>query len=261
MYTALYTNRSTMAAQQKKLDIISNNIGNVNTTGYKRLNVQFEDLYQDSLNRKGYPITEGGNNLTYGTGVKAGKVIRQVNQGSLRETGKSSNLAIDGEGFFKVYMADGKEAYTRAGSFNVDASGNLVDANGNRISIVNATGQEINKPGGPINLKNGEFTINKDGSITQKINGDIVELGSIKTYKAVGDSSFMSVGESLFVPLEGTTIYETTDRNILQGYLENSNVDMAEEMSEMILTQRAFQLGSTGMKTADEMWGMINNIR
>ncbi|MGL4730169.1 MAG: flagellar hook-basal body complex protein [Clostridium sp.] len=261
MYTLLSTSKSSMMAQQNKLDILSNNINNVNTTGYKRLDVQFEDLYQESLNRNGMPITEGKNNLTYGTGVRSGKVVRQFFQGSLQETGSASHLAIDGKGLFKVYTADGNAAYTRAGSFSVDAAGNLADGNGNRISIVDGNGNEVNYPGGPINLQGGEFNIDKNGKVLKRVNGDFVELGQIKTYDVVGDTSLMSIGENLYVPLEGSEMYETTDRNILQGYLENSNVDIGQEMSDMILTQRAFSLGSSALKTADEMWGMINSVR
>lgn len=261
MFTLLSTNKSAMMAQQNKLDILSNNINNVNTSGYKRLDVQFEDLYQDSLNRNGYPITDGKNNLTYGTGVKSGKVVRQFQQGALQNTGTASHLAIDGNGLFKIYTADGKEAYTRAGSFAVDANGNLADGNGNRVSIVDERGNEVNYPGGPIKLNRSDFTIDKDGGVLKNINGNFVKLGQIKTYGVVGDTSLMSIGENLYVPLEGSNMYETTDKNILQGYLENSNVNIGEEMSDMILTQRAFSLGSTALKTADEMWGMINSVR
>lgn len=261
MYTLLNSNRSAMIAQQRKLDTISNNLANVNTTGYKKLKAQFSDLYQDTLERKGYPTTDGAENLNYGTGVKIGKAVRQVTQGSLVETGNNSDLAIDGQGFFKIYMADNTAAYTRSGSLKVDSAGTLVDGNGNRLSVVDRNGNEVNYHDGRMRLTNENFVIDKNGVLYRKEKEDFIEVGSIKTYDSIGDTSLLSVGESLFVPGEGTTMYETRNRNIQQGYLENSNVDVAQEMSDMILTQRAFQLSSTGLKTTDEMWGMINSLR
>lgn len=261
MYTLFYNNKSALVAQQRKLDIISNNISNVQTNGYKKIDAQFADLYQDSLNRKGYPVTEGVKDLTTGTGVRIGKATRETTQGTLKETGISTDLAIDGEGLFKVYMGDGKEAYTRAGSFKADAAGSLVDGNGNRVSIVDKNGREINN-GRNLKLTNDNFIVDKSGLVSVKTpNGDIQEVGQIKVYDIIGNDSFASVGDNLFIPKEGTQVYESNKGTIYQGYLENSNVNMGEEMTGMILTQRAFQLSSAGLKTADEMWGMINTLR
>lgn len=261
MYTLLNSNKSAMIAQQRNLDTISNNLANVNTNGYKKLKAQFSDLYQDTLERQGYPTTEGAENLNYGTGVKLNKAVRQVTQGSLTETNNNSDLAIDGQGFFRVYMADNTVAYTRSGNFKVDSAGSLVDSNGNRLSVVNRNGNELNYPNGTMKLTNDNFVVDKDGVLYREENNNFIELGSIKTYDTIGDTSLISVGESLFVPMEGAIMYETKNRNIQQGYLENSNVNVADEMSDMILTQRAFQLSSTGLKTADEMWGLVNSLR
>lgn len=260
MYTLLYTNRSSMSAQQNKLDAISNNIANVNTVGYKKINVQFQDLYNNSLQRLGYPTTEGVNNLYSGSGVKSTVALRQFSQGGFNETGMPTDLAIDGRGFFKLYRQDGSEAYTRNGNFKLDAEGNLVDNNGYKLSIVNDLGEEINGNGN-LKLSAGNYTFDKDGNLLVKNGEEFQKAGEIKTYDSIGGAGLLSVGESLFTPREGVNMAEVEDRNILQGYLENSNVDVGQEMTDMILTQRAFQLSSTGLKTVDEMWHMINSLR
>lgn len=260
MYTLLYTNRSSMSAQQNKLDAISNNIANVNTIGYKKINVQFQDLYNNSLQRLGYPTSDGAKNLYAGSGVKSTVALRQFSQGSFKETGVSTDLAIDGRGFFKVYKQDGTEAYTRNGNFKVDAEGNLVDNNGYRLSIVNDLGEELNQNGN-LKLSAGNYSFDKDGSLLVKNGEKLQKIGEVRTYDSVGGDGLLSSGESLFTPREGVAMAEVQDRNILQGYLENSNVDVGQEMTDMILTQRAFQLSSTGLKTVDEMWHMINSLR
>ncbi len=260
MYTLLYTNRSAMVAQQDKLDVISNNLANITTVGYKKMDTSFTDLYSRSLDRLGYPVSDGAKNLFTGTGVKSTEDKRQFTQGSLSNTEVTTDLAIDGEGLFKVYRADNTAAYTRNGSFKVDGSGMLVDNNGHKVSVVDNNGNEVDYSRGEFNLRDG-FTMDKDGGIYVEADGKDQKIGSIKTYTAVGDASFISVGESLFIPKDGVNVFETTGRNILQGHLENSNVDSGVEMTNMIITQRAFQLNSSALKTADDMWGMINNLR
>lgn len=260
MYTLLYTNRSSMVAQQNKLDAISNNIANVNTVGYKKVNVQFQDLYNNSLQRLGYPTTEGATNLYAGSGVKSTVALRQFTQGSFKETGANTDLAIDGQGFFRVYKQDGTACYTRNGNFKLDAQGTLVDNNGYKLSVVNEAGNELNLSG-QLKLKEGSFEIDKDGSLMIKTGDNFFKVGEVRTYDSVGGDGLLSTGESLYIPRENVDMVEVEDRNILQGYLENSNVDIGQEMTDMILTQRAFQLSSTGLKTVDEMWHMVNNLR
>jgi flagellar basal-body rod protein FlgG len=261
MYTLLYTNRSAMTAQQNKIDAISNNIANVNTVGYKKINIQFQDLYNNSLERLGYPTSDDAENLYVGSGIKSTTAQRQFSQGSLHETGLTTDIAIDGRGLFKVYKQDGTSAYTRNGNFKVDATGVLVDNNGYRLSVVDNENNELNYNGGPLNLTGDNFNIDKAGNFYLKNENGFENVGQVKTYDSVGGNGLISSGESLFVPIEGVNMEEVTDRNIHVGYLENANVDIGQEMTDMILTQRAFQLNSTGLKTVDEMWQMINNLR
>ncbi|EQB87790.1 flagellar basal-body rod protein FlgG [Clostridium punense] len=260
MYALLYTNRSSMMAQQNKLDAISNNIANVNTIGYKKVNVQFQDLYNNSLQREGVPTSVGANNLYTGSGVKSTIALRQFSQGGFNETGLSTDLAVDGKGFFKVYKPDGSVAYTRNGNFKIDSSGILVDNNGYRLSVVDAQGNELNVQD-RLKLQGSSVQVDKNGSFMIKTDGNFRTIGEIKTYDSISGDGLLSAGDSLFVPRENVQMVEVKDRSILQGYLENSNVDMGQEMTDMIVTQRAFQLSSTGLKTVDEMWHMINSLR
>lgn len=260
MRTTFYTSRSAMMAQQSKLDLISNNIANSSTTGYKKLTTSFQDLYKNSLDRLGIPAGENKEDLYVGSGVKSTTAVRNQKQGSIRNTGVNTDFAIEGEGMFKVYKSDGTEAYTRNGSFVIDSVGNLVDGNGYRLSIVDDNGNEINVPGG-VSFKGGNITVDSTGTVYTDVNGTTTKVGQMRTYRAVGDNDFISVGESLFAVPDGVEVFETQGDNIIQGYLENSNVDMATEMSEMIVAQRAFQFSSTALRTADEMWSMVNSLR
>jgi len=121
-------------------------------------------------------------------------------------------------------------------------------------------GEELNQNGN-LKLSAGNYSFDKDGSLLVKNGEKLQKIGEVRTYDSVGGDGLLSSGESLFTPREGVAMAEVQDRNILQGYLENSNVDVGQEMTDMILTQRAFQLSSTGLKTVDEMWHMINSLR
>lgn len=254
MLRVLWNGRSSMIAQQEKLDAISNNIANSNTTGYKREEVSFQDLMYETLDRRGYPVNKGENkNLITGTGVKTGQWIRDNSQGNVVDTGAKTDLAIDGPGYFRVRGPEG-DMLTRGGSFNIDVNGKLVDKNGNLL-VIRPYGNNANVP-----LTKDNFSIKEDGVITVKQGNDYIEIGKIDIYNTIGDNDLLSVGENLYIPKEGVQP-KLINSNIMQGFLENSNVDMAKEMSDMIITQRAFSFGSRAVTTADEMWGMVNNMR
>lgn len=265
MLRALWSSRSAMNAQQEKLDSISNNIANANTVGYKREDVSFQDLVYETLNRKGTPT--GGNNpdtLINGTGVKATKWIRDNSQGSLSETGKQTDLALDGEGFFRVTLPDGNKAYERSGSFNIDNTGKIVDKNGNRLDIeLTQEGTNMLNSGSVFTTDN--FAIKENGDVYVAVddNGSKSDVlyGKINIYNPTGQDSLTSVGENLYVPNPGARMNVNTDVNIMQGFVEGSNVDMGKEMTDMIVAQRAFELSSKSLKTADDMWGLINSMK
>lgn len=255
MIRSIMTSKTGMNAQQERLDIISNNLANSSTYGYKKMNVGFKDLFQESLDRKGYPIYD--KDATMGIGTRTSDVYRDNKVGNLVTTGVSTNLSIDGEGYFKVFKADGTEAYTRDGSFKIDSSGQLVDSCGNRVEIQFANGRSYNNT----TLNENNFVVGQDGTIYMNGNNTFTEIGKINVYTATGDNAFKSIGNNLFVAADGVQVRESNDYNIEQGYLEGSNVDMGEEMVNMIVAQRAFQLTSKCLQTSDEMWGMINGMR
>ena len=255
MLTTLWTSKSGLNANQEKLDVISNNIANVNTTGYKKVNAGFKDLISSSLDEWGNPLND--KTATVGSGVKAGNFTKDNSQGGLQKTNQKTDLALDGEGYFKVISSNGTEYYTRDGSFKLDSYGRLVTANGNILEVQYANGYSQNNTG----LTADNFTINKKGEIFAENNGNFEKVGEIAVYTAVGNDAFTSVGDNLFKELNGVQVYRTLDADMYQGYLEASNVDLSQEMTDMIVTQRAFQLSSKGITAADEMWQMINNLR
>jgi flagellar basal-body rod protein FlgG len=264
MLRLLWNSRSSMMAQQEKLDCISNNIANVNTNGYKKSNANFKDLVYESLDRAGYPVSSDKNGkaiLQNGTGVRVGEWIKDTSQGNITATNTQTDLAIDGTGYFEVVQADNSKAYTRSGDFTTDANGNIVDARGNRLSIVDNLGNDINKIGGPYKFKRDNFSVDSKGTVSIKENGVESTVGKVKISSVIGYSSMISIGDGLFMPKPGVEVTNSKDYSILQGYIELSNVDITTEMTEMLVTQRAFQLSSTTLKTADEMWQMANNLR
>lgn len=260
MLRMFWNSRTAMNSMQNKLEMISNNMTNVNTIGYKKVDMGFQDLLQESLDRKGYPVSRGNRNLQVGTGVRNTGIIRSDAQGILKQTGNKTDFAIDGEGFFKVYLQDNSVAYTRSGSFQVNTEGKLVDGNGNLVSITDEYGRELN---GSINLTRDNFSVNEKGEVYVNIgDGKSTKIGNIGVYYAIGDEAFKSIGGNLYTPSnDNIEILKSNDFDLLQGYLELSNVRMEEEMSDLIMTQRAFQLNSTALRTADEMWGMANNLK
>ncbi|MBZ9688058.1 flagellar basal body rod protein FlgG [Clostridium estertheticum] len=263
MLRLLSNSKSSMMAQQEKLDCISNNIANVNTNGYKKISANFKDLVYESLDRKGYPVSKGINGkaiLQNGTGVRVGEWTRDNMQGSLTSTELPTDLAIDGTGYFEVVQPDGNKAYTRAGNFLTDASGTIVDQKGNRLSILDNKDININRLDGPYKFNANNFHVDEKGLVTIKQNNVNLQVGKVRISNVVGDNSMISVGDSLYMPKPGVQVSKSTDYSIKQGYLELSNVDIATEMTDMLITQRAFQLSSSALKTADEMWQMANNL-
>jgi len=264
MLRLLWNAQSTMIAQQEKLDAISNNIANVNTNGYKKIDASFKDLVYESLDRKGYPVSASATGKTVlqnGTGARVGEWTRDNSQGQLVQTGLTTDLAVDGSGYFEVIQPDNSKAYTRAGNFLTDANGTIVDGSGNRLSIVDGNGNNINKVNGPYKFDRNNFHVSSDGVVSIKQGNAEINVGKVKISDVIGDNSMVAVGDNLFKPKQGATIVDSKDYSVMQGYIEQSNVDVATEMTEMLVTQRAFQLSSTTLKTADEMWQMANNLR
>lgn len=251
MYSIMSISKSGMSANQNKINVISNNIVNVNTTGYKKLEVEFQDLVRESLYKDSYPTNS--TNAATGTGVRTINEIRNLNQGSLKNTGIQSNLAIDGDGLFRVIRPNNTYAYTRSGEFNVDSSGKIVDDNGNVLDIQFYNNNNYANAG----ITSENLKVNGRGEVFV---GDKI-VGKVNIYKSEGDNDFLSIGDSLFTARPGINLTVENEATIMQGYTEMSNVNIANEMTDLISVQRSFQLNSKGMTVADEMWSMINNLQ
>lgn len=251
MYRLFNTSKSGMIANQSKIENIGNNISNVNTTGYKKLDTQFSDLVSETLNRSSYPTNSRDSQR--GTGVKLSDPVRNLAQGTLKQTDISSDLGIDGDGFFRVVNKDGENVYTRNGEFSVDGFGRIVDMNGNLLEINFEEGMDYNNS----NIRQDNLSISKDGQVIV----DEQLIGTINLYKPSGNDSFLSNGDGTFSLVDGAQVILADDASIIQGTLEMSNVSLQDEMVELIKAQRAFQLSSKGINVADEMWSLANNLK
>ena len=252
MLSALWNSKSGMQAMQDKMDSISNNIANVSTNGYKKVDMGFSDLLSETFGRNGYPTNVNNGNTPYtGTGVKSDEWIMDNKQGDLNETDVDTDLAIDGKGYFAVTLSDGTTAYSRAGDFSLDAKGQLVDGNGNRL--------KIDYTGNATSLEKDNFKVSEDGKIYTKDGNK--NIGKISLYNVVGDDSPVPIGDNLYSFKSGSQVYKVSNSSIKQGFTEMSNVDIGTEMTDLIVAQRAFQLNSKGLQTADEMMSMINNMK
>ena len=255
MFNIFGTARSGMTAYQEKLDYLSNDLVNSQTTGYKSTDVGFKDLLTESLDRNGTPLKD--KTAISGTGVKLGVNYARNKQGNLLTTGGKTDLAIDGTGYFGIMKSDGNVVYTRDGNLKIDSNGTLVDTNGNRVYIEYEQGASEGNPA----LVSKDVSIDQSGEITMKVGEDVVKIGTIPVFTAIGDKGFIPQGNNYFTPSSDAQVVLSGDYNIIQGALEASNVDSAEVFSDLILTQRAFQLSSKAITTADDLWSMINTMR
>lgn len=255
MFNIFATAKSGMSAYQEKLDSLSNDLVNSSTTGYKSTDTGFKDLLTESLDRNGTPLVD--KTAVNGTGVKLGISYANNKQGNLLTTGLETDLAIDGEGYFAAMQSDGSIGYTRDGNFKIDTNGALVDSKGNKVYVEYENGMAEGSPA----LDGKNMYIDASGGITMKIGEDMVRVGTIPIFTAIGNKAFIHIGNSYYKASDDANVTLSTDYNIRQGFLEASNVDASEVFSDVILTQRAFELSSKGITVADELWGMINNMR
>ena len=258
---SLWTAAAGMQAQAINIDVISNNLANVNTTGFKRSRADFQDLMYQNLRIAGAASssdTEVPTSNQVGLGTKTAAVAKIFNQGDYQQTGNELDLAIDGKGFFQITTPDGEIAYTRAGSFKLDGDGNIVNSDGYllepQISVANNVVQ---------------LTVGLDGTVTVMNAGDTTpsEIGNIETARFANPAGLVAMGKNLLMESEtsGTPITGTPGQDGLgslsQGFLEMSNVNVVEEMVNMILAQRAYEINGKAIQTSDEMLQMVNNIK
>lgn len=255
MMRALYTAASGMMAQQLNIDNISNNLANYQSTGFKKSRVDFQDLLYATMKEPGAEATAG---TQIGMGVRASSTQRNFVQGSLQKTNNPYDVAIQGEGFFKVNLPDGTHAYTRDGAFKYD---------GETQQIVNHTGHSVGVsiPGDVTNVE-----VRPDGSIYGvRINGDgqAEKVGQLKLTRFLNPAGLQAIGANLYVetPVAGARSEDLPGQNgmgvLAQGHLEKSNINVVEEMISIVQAQRAFEMNQKGVQAADEMMRMTNQLQ
>jgi flagellar basal-body rod protein FlgG len=251
---ALHTAATGMAAQELSVQVISNNIANLRTTGFKKQTAEFQDLIYQHIARVGAQASTQGTILPVGIdiggGVKTVGTPRSMTQGTLSQTGNDLDLAITGEGFFKILMPDGSFQYTRDGTFQMDNTGRIVNAQGNPVQPTITIPQ--NSSGLTVNAQ-GQVSVTQPGSTTSTI------IGQIGLTRFVNKAGLMPVGNNNFTdtpssgtPQDGIATLEGYG-SINQGSLEQANVDVVSEMSDLIAAQRAYEMNAKVISAADQM--------
>lgn len=259
MIRALYSARTGMAAQQLQLDTISNNLANVNTAGFKKAEVQFEDLFYQNLRNAGVQSASGTQvpvGIQVGMGVRPVAVEKIFTQGNFTQTGNNLDWAIQGRGFFKI-VRDGQEYYTRAGNFKLDSNGYIVTPDGDRLQ------PEFAVPDGTVSIN-----IDSSGLLTcLDQNNQVLATQQYTIFRFTNPAGLKAIGDNLFqvTAASGDPVEENPGTNgvgtISQGVVETSNVDVAEEIVNLIITQRAFEVNSKAVTTADSLLQIADNMK
>ncbi|MDA8092401.1 MAG: flagellar basal-body rod protein FlgG [Betaproteobacteria bacterium] len=260
MIRSLFISATGLDAQQTQMDVIANNLANVSTNGFKRSQAVFQDLLYQTLRQPGAQSsqqTQLPSGLQLGTGVRPVATEKIFTQGNLQQTGNSLDVAINGQGFFQVLMPDGTTDYTRDGSFQVNSQGQVVTASGYPVQPA------ITIPQNALTV-----TIAADGtvSVTQPGSSAATQIGQVQLANFINPAGLQSVGDNLYeqTSASGTPATNTPDSNGLgalqQGFVETSNVNVAEELVNMIETQRAYEINSKAITTSDQMLQTLSQI-
>ncbi|CDG81880.1 flagellar basal-body rod protein FlgG [Janthinobacterium agaricidamnosum] len=260
MIRSLWIAKTGLEAQQTQMDVISNNLANVSTTGFKKSRAVFEDLLYQNVRQPGAQSsqqTQLPSGLQIGTGARVVATERIHTQGNPQATGNSRDLMINGSGFFQVLLPDGSTAYTRDGSFQTDSTGQMVTSEGFVIQPA------ITIPTNALKL-----TVARDGTVSATLppNNTETQLGTLQVTTFVNPAGLESKGENLYMETgaSGTPQTNTAGTNgagyVLQGYIEASNVNVAEEMVNMIQTQRAYEINSKAISTSDQMLQKLTQL-
>ena len=258
MYPALWIAKTGLDAQQTRMSVISNNLSNVNTTGFKRDRASFEDLIYQNVRQVGAQSsqdTQLPSGLVTGTGVRTVATEKLHTQGNLQNTNNSFDVAIEGRGFFQVLHPDGSIVYTRDGSFGMNADGQLVTSSGYAL-----------EPAITVPANTTSVTIGSDGVVSAMVDGNTAptQLGTIELADFLNPMGLSAIGQNLFRETAAsgapTTAVPGADGvgTVVQGMLESSNVNVVEEMVAMIETQRAYEMNSKAISTTDEMLSYVN---
>jgi flagellar basal-body rod protein FlgG len=259
---ALTTAATGMQAQQLNVEVIANNIANMNTTAFKRQRAEFQDLLYQNVERMGVTSSEGGTvvptGVQVGVGVKAGSVYRVTEQGGVGQTGNRYDVAIQGEGYYIVQLPDGRDAYTRAGNFALSAEGQIVTEDGFVVA-----------PGVSVPTDAIDVIINREG-VVQAVLADgsaPQDVGALELARFVNPAGLEAIGDNMFLETAASGAANRGQAGspgfgmIQQGFLETSNVNAVSEISALITAQRAYEMNSKVITTADEMLRATSNLR
>ena len=258
MLRGLWSAASGMAAQKLTIDVIANNLANVNTAGFKKSRTDFQDLMYQTISEAGSTTVDGGQipvGIQVGMGTMPVGVHKIFEQGDFEETKNELDLAIEGKGFFKV-ISNEEELYSRAGNFKLDADRNIVTPNGDKLQ------PEMTIPENTVSI-----SIDGNGTVTVfDPDGTGTSLGAIELYSFPNPAGLFSQGHNLYRATDGSgeAVSGTPGSDgmgtLVQGFVEVSNVDVVKEMVSMIMAQRAYEINSKTIKTADSMLQIVNNI-
>jgi flagellar basal-body rod protein FlgG len=259
---ALYIASTGMSAQERNVEVISNNIANMRTTGYKRQRAEFEDLLYQQISRAGSATSDQGTmlpaGLEIGSGVRTVSAPRVMSQGTVNMTERELDVAVRGEGFFMVQLPDGRTGYTRDGSFERSPDGELVTSTGYQLDpgiVIPGTAKSV--------------AISPDGMVSAVLNNDVAptQLGQLQLARFTNKSGLEAMGDNLFLetpasgaPQIGVPNADGTG-NLLQNYLEMANVNSVTEIADLIAAQRAYEMNSRVISGADEMMQSTTQLR
>jgi flagellar basal-body rod protein FlgG len=261
MLRSLFIAATGMEAQKLNMEVISNNLANVNTVGFKKSRADFQELLYQDLRTAGAESAEGvqiPSGIQTGLGVRPVAVQKLFLQGDFTQTGNNLDLVIEGDGFFQVTMPNGEISYTRSGAFKLDSEGRVVNSDGYPL-----------EPGITIPADTLSITVSSDGkvSVTQQGTSTPTEIGQIELARFINPGGLKALGKNLFSVTaasgEATTANPDSEGlgTIAQGYIEMSNVNIVEEMVNMIISQRAYEINSKAVQASDEMLQVTNNLK
>jgi flagellar basal-body rod protein FlgG len=257
---SLWTATTGMSAQNLNLDVIANNLANVSTSGFKKSRADFQDLLYQIMKVPGSPTsadTKSPTGIQVGLGVKPAAVTKVFTEGDIVQTQNTLDIAIEGQGFFQVLLPDGNTAYTRAGTLKLDGDGRVTTSDGYPIQPEIVIPEDAR-----------DITIGETGVVSAVLGNDATstELGNIDLVDFINEAGLVAVGRNLFRETEasGAAVIGTPGTEglgtLLQGYIENSNVNLVEELTQMITTQRSYEINSKVITTSDEMMQTVTNM-
>jgi flagellar basal-body rod protein FlgG len=261
MIRSLWTSATGMQAQALNLDVISNNLANVNTAGFKKSRAEFQDLLYETIRPAGTPSSQDSEvpaGIQLGHGTRPSTVLKIFSQGNMENTQNELDLAIEGDGFFQIALPNGETAFTRDGAFKLDSDGRMVNSDGFALE------PEITIPSDALSI-----SVGLDGTVSVLQAGETTasEIGTIELARFVNPAGLISMGKNLFMTSEASgdemtgTAGEDGLGTLAQGFLEMSNVSVVDEMVKMITAQRAYESNSKAIQAADEMLQLANNVK